>query len=150
MVEPTLFSNNQKKPQNASMIHLEQVKRYINDVASHLSVLEERYSNLRKKLQLIEKNLIDGQKDSKADLKAMRLTITEMNHKVNDVRDKISAMAGELTGVVKKEEFQILNKYMDFWEPMQFISREEAKQLIKDAKEEMKRNNNKEKKNENK
>lgn len=147
MVEQALFGKSDESHSNSNSNHkndlglakLEQVKRNINDTAGHLAVLEERYSNIRKKLQLVEKNLIEHQKEAKTDLKAMRMSIIEMNHKVNEVKDKISAMASELDNVVKKEDFQVLERYMDFWEPLEFISREEAKRLIEDAKREIKK-----------
>lgn len=134
MVEPQLFgtgnaSNKRAGPQPV----LQEVRSQVNEIASRVSVLEERASNLQKKTQLTEQSLLEYERETKADLHALTERLTELAREVEDVREKIDAMAGELGTVVKKHEFLVLERYMDLWEPLQFVTRDEAKLLIKEA-----------------
>ena len=111
---------------------LQGVREQVTETASRLSVLEERAVNLQKKTQLTEQGLLEYERETRADLKAVTERLTELARKVEDVREKIDAMAGELGSVVKKHEFTVLERYMDMWEPLSFVTRTEAKMLLKD------------------
>ncbi|MBR9693227.1 hypothetical protein GOV07_04860 [Candidatus Woesearchaeota archaeon] len=140
MVEPQLFPGqggtppDTRKNVGAPSPMLQGVREQVSETASRLSVLEERTVNLQKKTQLTEQGLLEYERDTRVDLKALTQRLTELARKVEDVREKIDAMAGELGTVVKKHEFTVLERYMDMWEPLQFVTRHEAKMLLQDAK----------------
>ncbi len=114
---------------------LQRLNESVNETASRLAVLEERLVNLRKKAQLTEQALLGYEKETRADLKALDGTLTEMSRKVSEVKETIDTMAGELSSVVRKPEFQVLERYLDLWQPLSFVTREEAKLLVKEAVE---------------
>jgi len=148
MVEPNLFPEGRgvSSPLSAHeeahhVVHrredsalLQGVREHVNETASRLSVLEERAGNLRKKTQVIEQGLLEYTRETRADLKALGQRLTELARTVEDVKEKIDAMTGELGSVVKKHEIDVLERYLDLWEPLSFVTREEAKMLLKDAK----------------
>ena len=142
MVEINLFNTPQpgmqpaeqrRGPDNAGS---QRLSDSVNETASRLAVLEERMSNMRKKMQLTEQSLIEHERDVRSDLKALSETVTELSRKVEGVKEQIDAMSGEISSVVRKPEFTVLERYLDLWQPMSFMTREEAKLLIKDALEE--------------
>lgn len=140
MAEPELFSRQEhaNKPLSKVGAHvsgLSHLTEQVNETASRLTVLEERMTNLRKKGQLMEQNLLEYERDARTDLKALTERVTELARKVQDVKETIDAMAAELGTAVKKHEFQVLERYMDLWQPLAFVTREEAKLLIREALE---------------
>ncbi len=110
------------------------LKEQVSETASRLSVLEERAGNLQKKTQLTEQTLLEYEKETRTDLKALTAHLTELARKVEDVKEKIDAMSDELSTVVKKHEIQVLERYIDLWQPLDFVTRDEAKMLLRDAK----------------
>ena len=106
----------------------------VNETASRLAVLEERAGNLRKKSQVTEQSLLEYERETRVDVKALGQRLTELARKVEEVHEKIGAMAGELGTTVKRHELKVLERYMDLWQPLSFVTREEAKILMKDAK----------------
>ena len=44
----------------------------------------------------------------------------------------------EISSSAQKRDLDLLNKYMNFWDPMNFISREEAAKIIEDILNEIK------------
>jgi chromosome segregation ATPase len=119
-----------KKP--AAPPDVQRVQESVTELASRLSVLEERITNLRRKGQVTEQNLIEHVKETRADLRAFSETLTDLARRVEDLKEKTDAIAGELNTVVKKPEFMVLERYMEFWQPMQFVTREEAKLLLEE------------------
>ena len=143
MVEPALFPN-QPSPQPAVPDRTQppawagKLNDTVNETASRLAVLEERAANLRKKTQMTEQSLIEYDQETRADLKALTERLTELAHKVEEVHEKIDAMAGELSNVVKKNELTVLERYLDLWQPLSFVTRDEAKLLVDEAKRQKK------------
>lgn len=115
---------------------LHKISADVNETGSRLAVLEERATNLRKKTQLTEQELLEYERGTRAELKAMTERLTELAHKVGEVKEKIDAMAGELGGVARRHEVQVLERYLDLWQPLTFVTREEAKLLVRAAVEE--------------
>ena len=141
MVEPSLFPNEQPSapaPDKAPPAWASKLGDTVNETASRLAVLEERAANLRKKTQMTEQSLIDYEQEARADLKALTERLTELARKVDEVQEKINAMAGELANVVKKNELTVLERYLDLWQPLDFVTRDEAKLLIEDARRQKK------------
>ncbi len=141
MVEPELFPNQPPAPSHSSQhtrqqqdSRLLELRERVTEIASRLAVLEERAGNLRKKGQNTDQSLLEYSRETRADLKALRERLTELARVVEDVREKVEAMAGELGSVVKRQEFSVLERYLDLWQPLNFITREEAKMLLKEAK----------------
>lgn len=128
-----LFSgqSQHKEAPNPALNHLGETA---NSLGSRVAVLEERLTNLRHKSQLTEQTLLEHQKSARTDLKAMSQRVTELARKVEDIREKIDGMAGELSSVVKKHDLTVLERYMDLWQPMDFVTRDEAKLMIREMK----------------
>lgn len=128
-MQPSLFAKHQESPQGSAS----PLPERLIDAASRLAVLEERASNLRKKTQMTEQSLIEYEQGTRADLRALTERLTELARKVEEVHEKIEAMSGELSSVVKKNELHVLERYMDLWQPLSFVTRDEAKILIAEA-----------------
>jgi len=57
-----------------------------------------------------------------------------MKHDISGMHEKITLMLGELTNCVRDEEFKIAIKYLELWEPANFVTREEAKAIVQKSK----------------
>ena len=62
------------------------------------------------------------------------MTIKEMKMDLEDTREKIELMIKELELCTRKEEFIVLEKYVDLWKIMNFVSKEDVLRLIKEYK----------------
>ncbi|RME31272.1 hypothetical protein D6789_03270 [Candidatus Woesearchaeota archaeon] len=113
---------------------LKELQEAVTSVASRLSVLEGWVANLRRKTQVTEQGLIAYENETRADIKAFLQHLTELAHNVDEVKEQLDAIAGELSTVVKRPEFAVLERYMDFWQPLDFVTRSEAQRLIDEAK----------------
>jgi len=136
MVEPTLFPEKQPAAALRGMPEqamLSGMSERVNEIASRLAVLEERSGNLRKNGRVTDQSLISYDKETRTTIRALNERLTELAHKVEEVHEKIDAMSAEMNLVVKRHEITVLERYLDLWQPMSFMTREEAKLLVQEA-----------------
>jgi hypothetical protein len=107
----------------------------LNDVSRRLLILEERYANLRKKTQLTDQNMLENNRAYNQQLSRMREQLSQFSNDLKNINDKIKIIIRELTECAKKQDVDILTKYIDMWNPVNFVSRDEVYKLIKDQVE---------------
>ncbi|MFH1400693.1 MAG: hypothetical protein ABIH41_04180 [Nanoarchaeota archaeon] len=100
------------------------------DLAGRIRVMEDRYSNLRKKTQLTDQNLIEAEKNQSKAFRGLTEDILGIRRELQDIKEQIEIMTGELDNVVKQHEFAIVRKYLEFWQPMQFVTQDELERML--------------------
>jgi len=106
--------------------------RLLADVAAELRILEDRYTNLRKKNQLTDQALLETQRTFSKEKRVLNDELTEAKMKLQDLTEDISLMKSEFKDVVKQKDFKVIEKYLDMWEPLQFVTRKEVNDLIEE------------------
>lgn len=108
----------------------------VGEVGRKVRILEERYSNIRRKAQMTEHNMLNIQKNLNKEMKNLDKQVGDLHKKILDVEKKMDQMLREINNFAKSEDLKILEKYVEFWEPLNFITREQAEKLIRDIIEE--------------
>ena len=85
------------------------------------------------RIKLAEESLLTFEKDIKAELRAITKQAVELRKHISEMNAKIDAIMGEVGNMVQKPEFATAERYLDLWQPMEFVTREEAKRLIAEA-----------------
>jgi len=132
------------KKQPATSDMLEKVTHGVNNMGASLRILEERFSLMRNKTQVTEESMIELQKGLSKDLKLLNDDITELKHELKDILDKMRLIDAEMKNLTKKDELKILERYLDMWQPMNFITRAELDRLLEDLKPAQPRRNHEE------
>ncbi len=104
----------------------------LNTVSRRLRVLEERDTNLRRRIQVIEQNMISIHKKNVLNVKTLGSDITEIKREINDIRDKVLQIISEIKKAARREELDMLKKYVDMWEPINFVTQDEVEKIVKD------------------
>ncbi len=127
----TFNSNNFPQAQSHwAKSQTDDVSNKISQIASSIRILEDRYMNLRKKSQLTDQNLIELQKEYYKEKKHMNEELLDSKIKLQELIDDLKIINGELKDTVKQKDLQVLNKYLDMWEPMQFVTRKEVERAL--------------------
>ncbi|MBI4438876.1 hypothetical protein HY640_03010 [Candidatus Woesearchaeota archaeon] len=99
--------------------------------------LEERYNNLIRRVQVLEENVITANKKAHSEFKTLNSEITDLKKQAEDLNEKIEFIIKELHTLAKREDVDVLKKYLNLWEPVNFITRSEAEKIAKRAAEEI-------------
>jgi len=99
------------------------------NVVERLKDLESSLDLLNDKIELLDHNSVKNFKEIFHDIKVSRENISELKSsfvKVNEFNHKITKQIKLMT---TKNEVSKLEKYIDLWNPMEFVSRDEVNQL---------------------
>lgn len=105
------------------------------NISRRLRTLEERYTNLDRKVELNEKNMIDWHKSTVKELRTFLSDITEIRKEINELKEKIRAVVKIMQGVAKKDDVKVMKKYLELWEPIHFVTQEQVERIVKDMLE---------------
>lgn len=106
----------------------------VNNVSRTLKTLEDKYTTLRKKAQVTEQNMIVNDKKMIVDLKVANSEILELKTELNDLREKLTLLIKELKMTATKEEVKVMEKYIAYWEPLNFVTRDELNKILSERK----------------
>ena len=107
----------------------------MNTLSRRLRLLEEGFTNLRRFLQVTEENIVAKNKHYSAEIKTVASDITEIRKEVQEVRDKMVLVIKELQSTARKEEVKVLEKYINLWNPVKFVTQNEVEQIINEVLE---------------
>ena len=109
----------------------------VNATAGRLRMNEERLAELRKKVLLLEQNMLQGQKKSITDIKNLISDVTEIKRQFGQFQDRMLLLLKEIGLLAKKEDVDVLKKYLDLWQPVKFITADHAEKIIDERLEEL-------------
>lgn len=118
------FFKHEKPPQTAP------ISEELESTINRLRVLEERYTNIQTELRVTEENMINRNKRLTTELKTLTLDINELRKEINEIKDKVLMLIKELQSCAKKEDAKVLQKYIEMWEPMNFVTHKEVEDII--------------------
>ena len=98
-----------------------------------LRMLEDRYSTIRKKMQMSDQNMIEDTNKVFTQLKVIVKDITDLKIKVEDMRVKLGVFENEIKDMADKQDLKVLQRYVELWQPMDFMTEKQAIQLIRVA-----------------
>lgn len=135
-VEPhntSLFSN--KKPDQSSNLIM-QATSQINNLATRLKIMEDRYNNLRRKIQVLEENMLSNNRKKDVEIKTTNTIVTESNQTIEDMKQNLKLIISELKLSAKTEDVDVLKRYINLWEPLQYVTRNEFERIVEEIVDE--------------
>ncbi|MEK6874287.1 MAG: hypothetical protein AABX52_00900 [Nanoarchaeota archaeon] len=108
----------------------------VNNTARRLRILEDRYGNTRDKMQFIEQNQISSHKSLQAELRATEKDLLEIKRLLHDVDAKVGLLAQEIAAGARKEDVMVLKRYIELWQPLNFVTRNQVEKIIAEIIEE--------------
>lgn len=119
-----------QKRQVVDFESFQKVAKDVNTVAANLRILEERFSLMRNRSQVTESSMIDLERSAAKDLKSLNDDITDLKHDLKDILDKLRLIDSEMKNLTRREEFKVAERYLDMWQPMEFVTRAELERLL--------------------
>ncbi len=102
----------------------------IGNLTRRLRVLEEGFTSIRRALQVTEQNMLAKNKVFATEIRALTSDINDVKKEISEVKEKIVEIVKELEGVAKREEVKVLEKYINYWNPIKFVTQNEVEAII--------------------
>ncbi len=102
----------------------------INDLNTRIRILEGKYNLTRERMLLINQNMIDHYKSINSDIKSINKEIKEIKEDLEDLKETIRSLLKESTLFARKDQLKVLEKYINMWNPLNFVTKEEVLELL--------------------
>jgi predicted RNase H-like nuclease (RuvC/YqgF family) len=103
----------------------------ISVLSTKLKILEERYSTLRKKIQNTDQNILQAEKEEFNEFKLINDDLVNIKKNMKNLSEKISLLEEEVNNFADKRDFTVLQKYVEYWQPMDFVTRKEVNDFLR-------------------
>jgi hypothetical protein len=64
--------------------------------------------------------------------------ILDIKKSISEVIEKMNLLEGEVDAFASRREFKILDRYVNFWQPVDFVTRKEVNDFLRKKFKEMK------------
>tara|TARA_Y100000310_G_C20519364_1_gene732872 strand:- start:532 stop:993 length:462 start_codon:yes stop_codon:yes gene_type:complete len=102
----------------------------INELANRLRILESKLGTFGEKMLVMNQNMIEEYKKMLADVKAVREDVVEVKKDVSNVKNVVKHLTEEASKFAKDEDVRVLQKYVDYWNPIKFATIQEVEDMI--------------------
>ena len=102
------------------------------DVMRRSRALEERYSGLERRSQLIEQNMVESNRKLSSELRLLNEDVADIRKSVADLNEKLQLLAAELQSFSRKEDVEVIRKYLQYWEPLNFVTQSQVEKIVKE------------------
>ncbi len=100
------------------------------NLISRLRLIEERQSNMQRKIHLMEQGMLNNNKEFKTEIKLLQEDFLEVKKKVKDFEETLKKISKTLENLATREEVKIIEKYVNLLDPTSFITRRELEKTI--------------------
>lgn len=141
--QPSARANQKNQPAGPTA---EDVMQEMNMIGRRLRVLEERYSGFDKRMQNSEQNMISNHRNMNTEIKTTMEDIKDVKKEIYDIKDKLRLIILEMKNFARKEEVKVIEKYVNLWEPVNFVTRNQVEKIVNEILDKEDNSENKEKK----
>ena len=103
----------------------------LREIANRMRILEEKYNLSRERIFIINQNMIEQYKKLSEEIKAINDDIKEIKSDLFTIKEISKNSVKELEFFARKENLKVLEKYINLWNPLNFVTRDELEELIK-------------------
>ena len=147
MFNMSLVSHKNMAPQSTQNPYQNAVQAEMINVVSRLRLLEERHTNLQRKMHLIEEHYLGSTKEYKSEIKIMQSELLEVKRSVKEFSEVLDRLTRSLEDFATRDDVKLIEKYVNLLDPTNFISRAQLEGEVKRQVESaiLKMNKNKDK-----
>jgi len=102
----------------------------LSSLSTRITIIEENLNRLTERIDLIEQRIITRDKQLNIEMKTNLEEINEIKETISTINDNMSLIISDIKGTARKDETETIKKYLEMWEPMQFLTRKEFKEKI--------------------
>lgn len=111
----------------------------IADLNNRVRSLEGKYNLFGERLLVVNQNMIEEYKKIIKEMKLIGGDVQDLKKEMFKIRDVMKNVIKEMESYAKKDQMKVLEKYIDLWSPLHFVTREELNERMIAEAEEKKR-----------
>ena len=109
-----------------------QQENSLNEIIGRLRINESKISALRERLLVTDSNMISEYKNLIQEMKNINTDIREIKIELQNLKEVMQSVTKNLEKFASSQDVQVLEKYINMWNPLNFVTENEVKQLIQE------------------
>lgn len=106
------------------------------ELTNRLRVLESKQSMFSERLLVVNQNMLEEYKRLMKEIKAVDIEINELKKDLNNLKNILKHLTEEASTFAKKDSLKVLEKYINLWNPLNFVTEKDVENIIKRTLEE--------------
>jgi len=106
-----------------------------NEVIGRLRINESKITTLRERLLVTDSNMIEESKRLSEEIKNMNEEIRELKNVILSIRETVRDVIKSTDNFASMEDVKVLEKYINVWNPLNFITEKEVRQIVQEKKQ---------------
>ena len=95
-----------------------------------IRILESRYGIMRDRIFLINQNMIQEYRKLNKEMKLIDSEIKSVKQDLNEIKGILRNVVNEMQNFARKENVKVLEKYINFWNPLNFVTEKEVVEIM--------------------
>ena len=104
----------------------------LREISRRLRILEERYTSIRKNIQVNEQNMLNQSRKNSTEIMAINSEISELKKNIRNFAEELKQIIKEVKQAVKKDEVKVLERYINLWQPISYVTHTEMDKRIRE------------------
>jgi hypothetical protein len=125
-----------KAPTPTVAYDIKNINDAITNITRRIKLIEERSVALKSKTTMLEDNEMTEKRHVDKEVKELSNNIKEVKLSIAQIKDDVLLIIKELQTLAKKDKVDMLDKYIELWSPINYVSQNEVQKIVKDLIEE--------------
>ncbi|MGB9675423.1 MAG: hypothetical protein ACP5IJ_02795 [Candidatus Nanoarchaeia archaeon] len=105
----------------------------LSSMGARLRLVEQKIEGLRGHVQLLDNTLMEKHKSLVSEIRDIQDNLRALRADIDGQKDLIDRLAKRMEALASAEEVKVLQRYVELWQPLQFVTRAEVKTLVQNA-----------------
>ena len=115
------------------------INQVLTDIVNRIRSLESKYNLLGERLLIVNQNVISQFKKDNVEFKTINAELKEIQRELFKTKEAMGDLTKEMQFFATKEDFKVLEKYINLWDPMKLVSQKELENALEKVKNERRR-----------
>jgi len=101
------------------------------DLNARIRILEGRYTLFGERLLVINQNMVEEYRKLMKETKLINHDISQIRQDIFNLKDILTSITKEMALFARNDKLKVLEKYINFWNPLHFMTEEDVIQIIR-------------------
>lgn len=109
------------------------VSKQVHDIMQRAAYVEERYKTFEGRLRQLQKNVVEHHQELRRLIRDIDKQIVGLKGQVDGITDRMKTFRSEILLRATKEDLAVLQKYVDVWNPFQFVTADQVEDIVREV-----------------
>tara|TARA_Y100000034_G_C6831595_1_gene375410 strand:+ start:624 stop:1073 length:450 start_codon:yes stop_codon:yes gene_type:complete len=106
-------------------------QQIIYELVNRVRILESKQNLFSEKMLVMNRNMIEEYKRVMEEMKKLNGSLKGFQEDLDNMRSVVRHLSEEASKFAMKEDVKILEKYINLWDPLKFVTESDVKEMIK-------------------